>query len=110
MRDGLTAVRKAKINEIFTKIEYLLRFIKKKMVGHEIHGRIHERLIKVVENLLAASEFPVGNVMWRVFKDPEEYEDKLQGHNYLFGSEVLESLLDERNAKRPCNDEDVEQV
>jgi hypothetical protein len=30
MRDGLTAVRKAKINEIFTKIEYLLRFIKKR--------------------------------------------------------------------------------
>ena len=78
-----------------------MQFIKKKMADHEIHGRVHECLIKVVEDLPTASEFPAdANVLWCVLKDPEEYHDALQGHHHLFGSEALESLRDEHNLKR----------
>ncbi len=43
-------------NEILPEREDLLRFLHRKMVDHEVHGRTHERLVEVVESLVAVVE------------------------------------------------------
>ena len=94
-------------NKILPEREDLLRFLRKKMLDHEIHGRIHERLIELVKNLEAVDTFPAGH-MFRMFNDPEDYEDALRGRYNLYGAEMVESSRKELagNAKRPRNNED----
>jgi len=38
-------------NKVLPERENLARFLKKKMLDHEVHGHTHERLIKLVKNL-----------------------------------------------------------
>jgi hypothetical protein len=57
------------------------------MMDHEVHGRVHEHLIKVVENIPAADTFPARSPMFRTFDDPEEYQEALWGHHHLCGPE-----------------------
>lgn len=45
-------------NKILPEREDLLRFLQRKMLDHEVHGRVHERLIQLVENLPAADTVP----------------------------------------------------
>jgi hypothetical protein len=44
--------------KILPEQEDLLHFLQKKMADHECHGLVHERLVKVVENLPAADTIP----------------------------------------------------
>jgi hypothetical protein len=78
-------------NKILPGREDLLHFLHKKMLDHEVHGRVHERLIQLVENLPAADTFPAESSLFRVFRDPEDYAEALRGH-HLCGAETLESL------------------
>jgi predicted RNase H-like nuclease len=48
----------------------LERFHKKKMMDHEVHGCIHEYLIKLVDNLRATDAFPSGNRLFKAFNEP----------------------------------------
>jgi hypothetical protein len=81
--------------------EDLLRFLHRKMLDHEVHGRVHERLIQLVENLPAADTFPCESGLFRVIRDPKDYAEALHGH-HLCGAETLESLKlsPRRNKKR----------
>jgi hypothetical protein len=45
------------------------------MLDHEVHGRVHERLIQLVENIPAVDTFPAESRLFRVFNE-EENEDK----------------------------------
>jgi hypothetical protein len=83
------------VNKILPQPEDLLRFMKKKMLDHEILGQVHERLIKVVKNLTTVDSFTDQSHPFKIFNDPEEYEDALQGCHYLYGAEHLESSREE---------------
>ncbi len=61
------------------------------MVDHEVHGRTHERLVEVVESLIAVDTIPAESSLFRVLKDPKDYAEAIHGH-HLFGAETLESL------------------
>ncbi len=78
-------------NKILPGREDLLRFLHKKMLDHEVHGRVHERLIQLVENLPAVDTFPAESSLFHVFNDPEDYAETHRGH-HLCGAETLESL------------------
>jgi hypothetical protein len=78
-------------NKILPEREDLLRFLHRKMLNHEVHGRVHERLIQLVENLPAADTFPAESGLFRVIRDPEDYAEALCGH-HLCGAETLQSL------------------
>ncbi len=62
-------------NKILPEREDLLRFLQRKMLDHEVHGRVHERLIQLVENLPAADTFLAESGLFCVFNDPKEYEE-----------------------------------
>jgi hypothetical protein len=62
------------------------------MVDHEVHGRVHERLIKVVENLQPTDSFPTTNHFYRAVDTPEEYNDSLWGSHYLAKGIITERL------------------
>ncbi len=83
--------------------EDLLRFLHRKMLDHEVHGRVHERLIQLVENLPAADTFPAESGLFRVFNDPKDYAEAPCGR-HLCGTETLESLKlsPSRTKKRSC--------
>ncbi len=70
-----------------------MRFLQRKMLDHEVHGRVHERLIQLVENLLAADTVPAESGLFRVFNHPKEYEEVFCGRHHLFGGDMVESLL-----------------
>jgi hypothetical protein len=53
------------------------------MADHEVHGRVHERLIKLVENLASTDAYPTSGTLFRVFNDPKDYNDALRGNHYL---------------------------
>jgi hypothetical protein len=78
-------------NKILPGREDLVRFLHKKMLDHEVHGRVHERLIELVENLIAVDTIPAESSLFHVFRDPEDYAEALRGH-HLCGAETLESL------------------
>jgi len=63
-------------DEVLPEREDLLRFAQKKMHDHEVHGRVHERLLKVMENIPAVDTIPdSGSHFFRYFTNPEEYEE-----------------------------------
>ncbi len=63
-------------DEVLPEREDLLCFAQKKMHDHEVHGCVHERLLKVMENIPAVDTIPAsGSHFFRYFKDPEEYEE-----------------------------------
>jgi hypothetical protein len=65
----------------------LLRFVQKKMHDHEVHGRIYERLLKVMEKIPAADTMPAtGSHFFRYFNEPEEYEEYLKRNESNTGS------------------------
>jgi hypothetical protein len=45
-------------DEVLPEREDLLRFAQKKMHDHEVHGRVHKRLLKVLENIPAVDTIP----------------------------------------------------
>jgi hypothetical protein len=45
-------------DEVLPEREDLLSFAQKKMHDHEVHGRIHEHLLKVMENIPAVDTIP----------------------------------------------------
>jgi hypothetical protein len=57
-------------NKILPEWEDLLHFLQRKMLDHEVHGRVHEHLIQSVENLPAADTFPAESGLFRVFNNP----------------------------------------
>jgi hypothetical protein len=88
-------------NKILPGWEDLLRYLHRKMLDHEVHGRVHERLIKLVENLIAVDTIPAESGLFRIFNDPKDYAEALCGR-HLCGAETLESLqfTPSRNKKR----------
>ena len=80
-------------NKILPEREDLLRFLQRKILDHEVHGCVHERLIQLVENLPAADTVPAESSLFRVFNDPKEYEEVFCGCHHLFGGDMVESLL-----------------
>jgi hypothetical protein len=93
-------------NKILPGREDLERFLQRKMLDHEVHGRVHERLIELVQNLIAADTIPAESGLFRLFRDPEDYAEAVRGH--LFGTENLESLKlsPSRAKKRSTENED----
>jgi hypothetical protein len=87
-------------SKILPEQEDLLHFLQKKMLDHEVHGRIHERLIQLVENIPAADTFPAESHLFHVFNDPKEYEEALHGCDHLCGAEMLESLQGRKRKTR----------
>jgi hypothetical protein len=45
-------------NKILPEQEDLLHFFQKKMLDHEVHGHLHERLIKVVKKHSSSGHIP----------------------------------------------------
>jgi hypothetical protein len=70
-------------DKVLPEREDLQRFLKKKMADHEVHGRVHERLIKLVENLSLTNAYPTRGTLFRVFNDPKDYNNALRGNHYL---------------------------
>jgi hypothetical protein len=93
-------------NEILPGREDLLRFLHRKMLDHEVHGRVHERLIQLVENLPAVDTFPAESGLFCVIRDPEDYAEALRGR-HLCGAETLQSLqlTPSWTTKRSCETE-----
>jgi hypothetical protein len=93
-------------NKILPGREDLERFLQRKMLDHEVHGRVHERLVELVRNLIAADTIPAESGLFRLFRDPEDYAEAVRGH--LFGAENLESLKlsPSRAKKRSTENED----
>jgi hypothetical protein len=92
-------------NEILPGREDLLHFLHRKMVDHEVHGRTHERLVAVVENLVAVDTVPAESSLFRILKDPKDYAETIHDRNrYL--ADTLESLQipspSSSNKKRSC--------
>jgi len=85
-------------DQVLREREGLVRFLKKKMVDHEVHGRVHERLTKVVENLQPTDSFPTTSHFYRAFDTPEEYNDALRGSHYLAKGIITERLQEEGTA------------
>jgi hypothetical protein len=54
-------------SKILPEREDLLHFLQKKMMDYEVHGLVHERLIKMVENLPAADTIPPAIAICFVF-------------------------------------------
>jgi hypothetical protein len=78
--------------KILPEQEDLLHFLQKKMADHECHGLVHERLVKVVENLPAADTIPsAGSHFYNFFTDSKYYNDFRRGRNVL-GAEMLETV------------------
>jgi hypothetical protein len=74
--------------KIFPEREDTLQFVNKKMVDHEVHGYVHECIIKLVDNLQAVDAFPARSQLFQVLNDPEVYEDAHWGHQYLYEAEL----------------------
>jgi len=70
-------------DQVLPEREDLQRFLKKKMADHEVHGRVHERLIKLVENLAPTDAYPTNSTLFKAFTDPKDYNDALRGNHYL---------------------------
>ncbi len=49
----------------------MLRFLYRKMLDHEVHGRVHEPLIQLVENLPAVDTFPAESGLFSFFMTPK---------------------------------------
>jgi hypothetical protein len=62
-------------NEILPEREDLLRFLHRKMVDHEVHGRTHEHLVAVVENLVAVDTVPAESSLFRILKNLKDYTE-----------------------------------
>ena len=78
-------------NEILPEWEDLLHFLHRKMVDHEVHSCTHERLVKVVENLVAVDTVPAESSLFQLLKDPKDYAEAIHGRNHYL-AETLESL------------------
>jgi hypothetical protein len=87
-------------SKILPEWEDLLHFLQKKMMDHEVHGLIHERLIKLVENLPAVDTVPPTSHLFRVFNDSKDYNEFLHGCNHALGAEMLETVKESKKAKR----------
>jgi len=92
-------------DKILPEREALLRFLQKKMADHECHGLVHERLVKVVENLPTADAIPpAGSHFYRFFNDSVDYNEFLHGNNHVLGAELLETVKDSIGKKRSRED------
>jgi hypothetical protein len=78
-------------NQILPGREDLLHFLHQKMVDHKVHGRTHERLVEVVESLIAVDTIPTESSLFRVLNNPKDYAEAIRVR-HLFGAETLESL------------------
>jgi hypothetical protein len=95
-------------DQVLLEREGLVRFLKMKMVDNEVHGHVHECLIKVVENLQPTDSFPTTSHLYRSFDTPEEYNNALWGSHYLAKGIITERLHEEGTApgKRSRKDKD----
>jgi len=88
-------------DKILPEKAHLLRFLQKKIHDHECHGLIHERLIKVVENLPTVDEIPPsGSHFYRFFTESEHYHEFLHGNSSVLGAEMLPIIKESTSKKR----------
>jgi hypothetical protein len=80
--------------KILPEREDLLSFLKKKIMYHEVHGQVHECLVKIMDT------FPARSHTCHIFNHPKEYEEDLRGHHQLYGSEMLVVSHHEEHATR----------
>jgi hypothetical protein len=74
----------------------LLRFLQKKIHDHECHGLVHERLVKLVENLPTVDAIPPsGSHFYRFF---------LHGNTSVLGAEMLPLTKESTTKKRSRED------
>jgi hypothetical protein len=62
-----------------------LRYLRKKKNENEVEGKIHDHLIGIIKHL-----HPEGSLSAHVCYDPEEHDEDLRGHHYLYGPELIE--------------------
>jgi hypothetical protein len=79
-------------SQVLPEQEDLLCILQKKMLEHEVHRCIHERLIKVVESILEVDTIPAISLLFHLLHDPKEYEEALHDHHHLCGVAMLESI------------------
>ncbi len=92
-------------DKILPEKAHLLRFLQKKIHDHECHGLIHERLIKVVENLPTVDEIPPsGSHFYRFFTESEHYHEFLHGNSSVLGAEML-PIIKESTCKKRSREE-----
>jgi hypothetical protein len=88
-------------DKILPEKAHLLRFLQKKIHDHECHGLVHERLIKVVENLPTVDEIPPsGSHFYRFFTESEHYHEFLHGNSSVLGAEMLPIIKESTSKKR----------
>jgi hypothetical protein len=88
-------------DKILPEKAHLLRFLQKKIHDHECHGLIHERLIKVVENLPTVDAIPPsGSHFYRFFTESEHYHEFLHGNSSVLGAEMLPIIKESTSKKR----------
>ena len=88
-------------DKILPEKAHLLRFLQKKIHDHDCHGLVHERLIKVVENLPTVDEIPPsGSHFYRFFTESEHYHEFLHGNSSVLGAEMLPIIKESTSKKR----------
>ena len=79
----------------------LLRFLQKKIHDHECHGLVHERLVKLVENLPTVDAIPPsGSHFYRFLTESEHYHEFLHGNSSVLGAEMLPIIKESTSKKR----------
>jgi len=89
----------------------LLRFLQNKIHDHECHGLVHERLVKLVENLPTVDAIPPsGSHFYRFFNDSEHYNEFLHGNTSVLGAEMLPLTKESTTKKRSHEDKGDEDI
>jgi hypothetical protein len=89
----------------------LLRFLQKKIHDHECHGLVHERLVKLVENLPTVDAIPpLGSHFYRFFNYSEHYNEFLHGNTSILRAEMLPLTKESTTKKRSREDKGDEDV
>jgi hypothetical protein len=70
-------------HQFIPECEDLLRYLRKKK--NENEGKIHDHFIGIIKYL-----HPEGSLSACVCYDPEEHNEDLRGHHYLYGPELIE--------------------